>query len=147
MVMFAPFGMKKKHFYLSASMAFLVPHCLFFTPLSWRCNCIEVRDPVHKILIVAIVLWNLNQNSDHDCSELNDTVIEAQQRIRENPPPLVFNNAINRYLQSNNRLLILVSSILLLNFTIRDFLSRYVKGLCPPSHSLLILVAYQCTGF
>ncbi|KAI5662282.1 hypothetical protein M9H77_21605 [Catharanthus roseus] len=40
-------------------------------------------------------------------SELNDTVIEAQQRIRKVPPPLDTNEAVNRYLQANNRLLIL----------------------------------------
>ncbi|KAG8386486.1 hypothetical protein BUALT_Bualt03G0153600 [Buddleja alternifolia] len=40
-------------------------------------------------------------------SELNDTVIEAQQRIRKVPPQLVVTDAIKRYLESNNRLLIL----------------------------------------
>ncbi|GFQ06413.1 alpha alpha-trehalose-phosphate synthase [UDP-forming] 1 [Phtheirospermum japonicum] len=40
-------------------------------------------------------------------SELNDTVIEAQQRVRKVPPQLVFSDAINAYLQSKNRLLIL----------------------------------------
>jgi trehalose 6-phosphate synthase/phosphatase len=40
-------------------------------------------------------------------SELNDTVVEAQQRIRQVPPQLPIKDAIDQYLQSNNRLLIL----------------------------------------
>ncbi|KAI3677704.1 hypothetical protein L6452_36970 [Arctium lappa] len=34
--------------------------------------------------------------------ELNDTVVEAQQRIRQIPPPLPDEEAIERYLQSSN---------------------------------------------
>lgn len=41
-------------------------------------------------------------------SELNDTVVEAQLRIRQVPPSLPVNDATEHYLQSNNRLLILV---------------------------------------
>ncbi|KAK6946612.1 Glycosyl transferase, family 20 [Dillenia turbinata] len=41
------------------------------------------------------------------CSELNDTVVEAQLRTKQVPPMLHFQVAIERYLQSNNRLLIL----------------------------------------
>lgn len=44
------------------------------------------------------------------CSELNDTVVEAQLRTRQVPPPLPVKDAIERYLHSNNRLLILVHS-------------------------------------
>ncbi|KAG5551503.1 hypothetical protein RHGRI_009800 [Rhododendron griersonianum] len=40
-------------------------------------------------------------------SELNDTVVEAQLRIRQVPPSLPVNDATEHYLQSNNRLLIL----------------------------------------
>lgn len=43
------------------------------------------------------------------CSELNDTVVEAQQRIKQAPPTLPVEEAIERYLQSSNRLLILAS--------------------------------------
>lgn len=42
------------------------------------------------------------------CSELNDTVIEAQLRTRQVPPRLPAKTAIDSYLQSTNRLLILV---------------------------------------
>ncbi|MED6171675.1 threalose-6-phosphate phosphatase [Stylosanthes scabra] len=40
-------------------------------------------------------------------SELNDTVVEAQLRTKQKPPPLPTKTAIERYLQSSNRLLIL----------------------------------------
>ena len=41
-------------------------------------------------------------------SELNDTIVEAQLRTRQVPPLLPTNVAVDRYLKSNNRLLILV---------------------------------------
>lgn len=40
-------------------------------------------------------------------SALNDTVVEAQLRIRQVPPPLPVEDAIERYVKSSNRLLIL----------------------------------------
>nr|QTM07291.1 TPS3 [Paeonia ostii] len=40
-------------------------------------------------------------------SELNDTILEAQLRTKQVPPLLPAEVAINRYIQSNNRLLIL----------------------------------------
>ncbi|XP_021904589.1 alpha,alpha-trehalose-phosphate synthase [UDP-forming] 1-like isoform X1 [Carica papaya] len=40
-------------------------------------------------------------------SELNDTIVEAQLRTRQVPPLLPMKIAVDRYLQSNNRLLIL----------------------------------------
>ncbi|KAK9088250.1 hypothetical protein Scep_027332 [Stephania cephalantha] len=40
-------------------------------------------------------------------SELNDTVVEAQLRMRQVPPPLPIEDAVERYLESRNRLLIL----------------------------------------
>lgn len=49
------------------------------------------------------------------CSELNDTIVEAQLRIRQIPPLLETNEAVDRYLDSNNRLLILVFSPFKLN--------------------------------
>lgn len=52
---------------------------------------------------------NLNaQSSLVFCSELNDTVVEAQQRIREVPPVLPVIEATEHYTRSSNRLLILV---------------------------------------
>ncbi|XP_052291361.1 alpha,alpha-trehalose-phosphate synthase [UDP-forming] 1-like isoform X6 [Citrus sinensis] len=40
-------------------------------------------------------------------SELNDTIVEAQIRTRQVPPSLPIKGAVDSYLQSNNRLLIL----------------------------------------
>lgn len=54
------------------------------------------------------------------CSELNDTVVEAELRIRQCPPPLPFDNAIKHYEQSTNRLLILVSYVLLIIYAYLD---------------------------
>lgn len=45
------------------------------------------------------------------CSELNDTVVEAQLRTRQVPPNLPTDTAIDRYQKANNRLLILVCTI------------------------------------
>lgn len=44
------------------------------------------------------------------CRELGDAVIGAQQRIKGVPPALPVTDAIEHYLQSNNRLLVLVQS-------------------------------------
>jgi len=50
------------------------------------------------------------------CSELNDTVVEAQLQTRQVPPLLPTGIAIERYLQAKNRLLILVFSSLNCNY-------------------------------
>lgn len=42
------------------------------------------------------------------CSELNDTIFEAQLRTRQVPPALPIKDAVDHYSLSNNRLLILV---------------------------------------
>jgi hypothetical protein len=49
------------------------------------------------------------------CSELNDTVAEAQLRTRQVPPGLPSQTAIQQYMRSKNRLLILVTLFLLSN--------------------------------
>lgn len=51
------------------------------------------------------------------CSELNDTVVEAEIRTRDAKPLFPVKDAIESYMQSNNRLLILV--MLYLNLTRR----------------------------
>lgn len=55
----------------------------------------------------------LSYESLNICSELNDTVIEAQLRTRQVPPRLPTEIAIRRYLDSTNRLLILVCCLTL----------------------------------
>lgn len=53
-------------------------------------------------------LW-LKYSLYNSCySELNDTVVEAQLRIRQIPPLLPKEDAVERYMRANNRLLILV---------------------------------------
>ena len=42
------------------------------------------------------------------CSELNDTILEAQLRILRIPPHLPVGEAVTNYHKANNRLLILV---------------------------------------
>ncbi|GER26639.1 trehalose-6-phosphate synthase [Striga asiatica] len=68
----------------------------------------EEREKRHRHNFKHVTTHTAQQWAEFFVSELNDTVIEAQQRIRKAPPQLVFSDAINRFLQSNNRLLILV---------------------------------------
>ncbi|KAI3466017.1 hypothetical protein Pfo_022680 [Paulownia fortunei] len=67
----------------------------------------EEREKRHRHNFEHVTTHTAQQWAEFFVSELNDTVIEAQQRIRKVPPQLVFSDAIKRYLQSNNRLLIL----------------------------------------
>ncbi|KAG6424445.1 hypothetical protein SASPL_114863 [Salvia splendens] len=67
----------------------------------------EEREKRHRHNFEHVTTHTAQQWAEFFVSELNDTVIEAQQRIRKVPPPLEFNDAIGRYLQSNKRLLIL----------------------------------------
>ncbi|KAK6132530.1 hypothetical protein DH2020_033739 [Rehmannia glutinosa] len=67
----------------------------------------EEREKRHRHNFEHVTTHTAQQWAEFFVSELNDTVIEAQQRIRKVPPQLVVSDAIRRYLQSNNRLLIL----------------------------------------
>ncbi|CAH2056859.1 unnamed protein product, partial [Thlaspi arvense] len=67
----------------------------------------EEREKRHRHNFVHVTTHTAQQWAETFVSELNDTVIEAQQRIRQVPPPLPIGDAIKHYLQSNNRLLIL----------------------------------------
>ncbi|KAL8510050.1 hypothetical protein ACS0TY_017034 [Phlomoides rotata] len=67
----------------------------------------EEREKRHRHNFEHVTTHTAQQWAEFFVSELNDTVIEAQQRIRKVPPQLVFSDAIRRYSQSNNRLLIL----------------------------------------
>ncbi|KAK6157498.1 hypothetical protein DH2020_011746 [Rehmannia glutinosa] len=73
--------------------------------------CQDSKKGVLILIIKASLRPRLGHGLSPRCrlseSELNDTVIEAQQRIRKVPPQLVFDDAIRVYLQSKNRLLIL----------------------------------------
>ncbi|KAK4492729.1 hypothetical protein RD792_003549 [Penstemon davidsonii] len=67
----------------------------------------EEREKRHQHNFEHVTTHTAQQWAEFFVSELNDTIIEAQQRIRKVPPQLVFNDAIRRYMQSKNRLLIL----------------------------------------
>lgn len=60
------------------------------------------------------------------CSELNDTVVEAEIRTREAKPPFPNEHAIQGFMESKNRLIILVCFYL--NLTLGNFSSfkKYV---------------------
>ncbi|KAK6134447.1 hypothetical protein DH2020_031812 [Rehmannia glutinosa] len=68
---------------------------------------VEEREKRHRHNFEHVTTHTAQQWAEFFVSELNDTVIEAQQRIRKVPPQLVFDDAIRVYLQSKNRLLIL----------------------------------------
>ncbi|CAA3029350.1 alpha,alpha-trehalose-phosphate synthase [UDP-forming] 1 [Olea europaea subsp. europaea] len=67
----------------------------------------EEREKRHQHNFEHVSSHTAQQWAEFFVSELNDTVIEAQERIRRVPPQLVFSDAIKHYLQSTNRLLIL----------------------------------------
>ncbi|KAL3508805.1 hypothetical protein ACH5RR_028206 [Cinchona calisaya] len=68
---------------------------------------VEEREKRHRHNFAHVTNHTAQEWAETFVSELNDTVIEAQQRIRKVPPPLNVTDAVKRYLQSNNRLLIL----------------------------------------
>ncbi|XP_057461661.1 alpha,alpha-trehalose-phosphate synthase [UDP-forming] 1 [Actinidia eriantha] len=67
----------------------------------------EEREKRHQHNFVHVTNHTAQEWAETFVSELNDTVVEAQLRIRQVPPQLPFSHAIEHYLQSNNRLLIL----------------------------------------
>lgn len=67
----------------------------------------EEREKRHKHNFAHVTTHTAQEWAETFVSELNDTVVEAQLRTRQVPPPLPNSEAIQRYLQSNNRLLIL----------------------------------------
>ncbi|CAN1179312.1 Alpha,alpha-trehalose-phosphate synthase [UDP-forming] 1 [Linum perenne] len=67
----------------------------------------EEREKRHQHNFVHVTTHTAQEWAEMFVSELNDTVVEAQLRTRQVPPPLPEEAAINRYLNSHNRLLIL----------------------------------------
>ncbi|VFQ79157.1 unnamed protein product [Cuscuta campestris] len=67
----------------------------------------EEREKRHLHNYTHVTTHTSQEWAETFVSELNDTVFEAQQRIKAVPPRLNTSDAIDRYLQSNNRLLIL----------------------------------------
>ncbi|KAK9048301.1 hypothetical protein SSX86_032737 [Deinandra increscens subsp. villosa] len=67
----------------------------------------EEREKRHLHNFLHVTTHTAQEWAETFVSELNDTVVEAQQRIRQVPPHLPVEEAIERYSQSSNRLLIL----------------------------------------
>ncbi|PWA65224.1 glycosyl transferase, family 20, Trehalose-phosphatase, HAD-like domain protein [Artemisia annua] len=67
----------------------------------------EEREKRHLHNFLHVTTHTAQNWAETFVSELNDTVVEAQQRTRQVPPPLPVEEATERYLQSSNRLLIL----------------------------------------
>ncbi|KAJ4726520.1 Alpha,alpha-trehalose-phosphate synthase 1 [Melia azedarach] len=67
----------------------------------------EEREKRHRHNFAHVTTHTAQEWAETFVSELNDTVVEAQLRIRQVPPSLPEADAIDRYLLSNNRLLIL----------------------------------------
>ncbi|KAL8507751.1 hypothetical protein ACS0TY_018337 [Phlomoides rotata] len=68
---------------------------------------VEEREKRHQHNFEHVTTHTAQRWAEFFVSELNDTVLEAQQRIKKVPPQLVVSDAVRSYLQSNNRLLIL----------------------------------------
>ncbi|XP_024960156.1 alpha,alpha-trehalose-phosphate synthase [UDP-forming] 1 isoform X2 [Cynara cardunculus var. scolymus] len=67
----------------------------------------EEREKRHRHNFLHVTTHTAQEWAETFVSELNDTVVEAQQRIRQVPPALPVEEAIECYLQSSNRLVIL----------------------------------------
>ncbi|PKI60063.1 hypothetical protein CRG98_019548, partial [Punica granatum] len=67
----------------------------------------EEREKRHQHNFNHVTRHTAQEWAETFVSELNDTVVETQLRTRQVPPPLPAGDAIQRYLQSTNRLLIL----------------------------------------
>ncbi|KAL7584999.1 hypothetical protein Lser_V15G45478 [Lactuca serriola] len=67
----------------------------------------EEREKRHRHNFLHVTTHTAQEWAETFVSELNDTVVEAQQRIRQVPPLLPVEEAIECYLQSSNRLVIL----------------------------------------
>ncbi|XP_021287464.1 alpha,alpha-trehalose-phosphate synthase [UDP-forming] 1 [Herrania umbratica] len=67
----------------------------------------EEREKRHRHNFHHVTTHTAQEWAETFVSELNDTVVEAQLRTSKVPPELPQNDAMERYLQSGNRLLIL----------------------------------------
>uniref|UniRef100_A0A3Q7F4F9 Uncharacterized protein n=1 Tax=Solanum lycopersicum TaxID=4081 RepID=A0A3Q7F4F9_SOLLC len=80
------------------------------------------REKRHQHNFLHVTTHTSQEWAETFVSELNDTVVEAQLRTRHIPPQLPSEVAIERYLQSNNRLLILYFGVNSKGLTTRKFL-------------------------
>ncbi|KAL5716526.1 Trehalose-6-P synthase/phosphatase complex synthase subunit [Ranunculus cassubicifolius] len=68
---------------------------------------VEEREKRHHHNFVHVTTHTAQAWAETFVSELNDTIVEAQLRMRQVPPPLPLEVAVQHYRQSRNRLLIL----------------------------------------
>ncbi|XP_068642525.1 alpha,alpha-trehalose-phosphate synthase [UDP-forming] 1-like [Aristolochia californica] len=67
----------------------------------------DEREKRHMLNFIHVTTHTAQDWAETFVSELNDTIVEAQLRTRQVPPVLPMEDAVDRYLQSKNRLLIL----------------------------------------
>ncbi|KAI3904358.1 hypothetical protein MKW92_024764 [Papaver armeniacum] len=67
----------------------------------------DEREKRHRHNFMHVTTHTAQDWAETFVSELNDTIVEAQLRMRQVPPILPVKAAVERYLQSRNRLLIL----------------------------------------
>ncbi|XP_068636737.1 alpha,alpha-trehalose-phosphate synthase [UDP-forming] 1-like [Aristolochia californica] len=67
----------------------------------------DEREKRHMLNFIHVTTHTAQNWAETFVSELNDTVVEAQLRTRQVPPVLPMEDAVDHYLQSKNRLLIL----------------------------------------
>ncbi|GAB4846615.1 threalose-6-phosphate phosphatase [Ancistrocladus abbreviatus] len=67
----------------------------------------EVREKRHRLNFAHVTTHTAQEWAETFVSELNDTVVEAQLRIKQNRPGLPFEEATRQFLRCSNRLLIL----------------------------------------
>ncbi|XP_077213364.1 alpha,alpha-trehalose-phosphate synthase [UDP-forming] 1-like [Tasmannia lanceolata] len=68
---------------------------------------VEEREKRHQHNFVHVTTHTAQDWAETFVSELNDTIVEAQLRTSQIPPLLPIEEAVDRYMQSRNRLLIL----------------------------------------
>ncbi|KAG9450859.1 hypothetical protein H6P81_010824 [Aristolochia fimbriata] len=67
----------------------------------------DEREKRHNLNFIHVKNHTAQDWAETFVSELNDTIVEAQLRTRQVPPTLPMHDAVDRYLRSKNRLLIL----------------------------------------
>ncbi|XP_028764862.1 alpha,alpha-trehalose-phosphate synthase [UDP-forming] 1-like [Neltuma alba] len=67
----------------------------------------DEREKRHQFNFKHVITHTSREWAATFVSELNDTIVEAQLRTRQVPPPLPNEAAVDRYSKSNNRLIIL----------------------------------------
>ncbi|CAA6665699.1 unnamed protein product [Spirodela intermedia] len=98
----------------------------------------DEREKRHRHNFAHVTTHTAQDWAETFVSELNDTIVEAQLRTRQVPPFLPTKIAVERYLQSRNRLLILIKEMeLKLHPELKDPLS----ALCNDPKTTVVVVS------